>query len=80
MQVTYAPPSSEQSKVEPCSFDASSKLALETFVSAGGDDVIEVSGASCRPSRSKLAALASVFPAASVARTAKVCSPSARSA
>ena len=72
-------PSSEQAKLEPSSFDENSKLALASFVSAGGADVIVVSGGVVSIVQVKLAALASVFPAASVASTANVCSPSSRS-
>jgi hypothetical protein len=84
-QAAKVPLSSEHSKLEPASFEEKLKLALVLDVSGAGPEVIVVSGAvvSDGPGGStvhaKIAGSESTFPAWSVARTRKVCAPSARS-
>ena len=75
-QAVNAAPSSEHARLEPSSLKASSKLALASFVRVGGPAVIDVSGAVVSILQERLAALSSLLPAASVARTEKVCVPS----
>ena len=72
-----APPSIRQSKLEPPTAEKS-KLAPWLFVGLVGALSICVSGATVSTVQVKLAGEASVLPAASVARTWKVCEPSAR--
>ena len=76
-QGVATPASSTQAKLEPGSFDANEKLASGSLVSRAGDSVIEVSGATVSIVQVWEAAEASSLPAASVAVTVKVCSPSA---
>jgi len=72
-------PSRRHSKVDPGSFDARSKVALVEDVFAGGSaGPIEETGGVVSIVHVYEAGLASVFPAASVARTWKVWLPSAR--
>jgi hypothetical protein len=75
-----AVPSSEQAKVAPSVVELSSKLALAEPESVGGAAVIAVSGADVSTVHVVVAGLESALPAASVARAAKVCSPSPRPA
>ena len=62
----------------PLSVEVNEKLALVEFVGFAGFAVIVVSGAVVSTVQVKLAGVASVFPAASVAFTWKVWLPSAR--
>jgi hypothetical protein len=75
-----APASSEQVNVDSASVAPNEKLALETLASTGGKVSIVVLGAVVSTVHVVLATLASALPAASVARTAKVCVPSLRPA
>ena len=54
------------------------KLATVAFVGLAGTPVIVVCGAVVSTAHDRLAAVASTFPAPSVAFTSKVCEPSAR--
>ena len=78
VQALKPPPSSWHWNVEPASLELKPKLALVAFVGLAGPDVIDVSGAVVSIVHVKLAGVASVFPAGSVARTWNVCEPAAR--
>jgi hypothetical protein len=73
-----APPSSRHSNVEPPWVALKEKLAFAEPLGSLGCAVIVVSGAVVSIVQVKLAGEASVLPAVSVARTSKVCEPSAR--
>ena len=75
MQGTNAPASSAHSKLEPAWSDENVKLALDAAVSDSGPVSIVVSGRATRR-QLRVAGVGSGFPAASIARTANVCSPS----
>jgi hypothetical protein len=77
VQVANGAPSSEQLKVDPVSVEVKAKLALVAVVGSVGFDVMLVSGALVSIVQVRLAGLASVLPAASLARTWKVWLPSA---
>jgi hypothetical protein len=79
VQALQEPPSSRHSNVEPPSLEEKEKLAPVAFVGSPGWAVIVVSGAAVSIVQVKVAGVASVLPAASVARTSKVRAPSARS-
>jgi hypothetical protein len=64
---------SEHSKLEPVSPALKVKVAAVSAVSASGPVSIAVSGAAVSTVQVRLAGEASVLPAASVARTSKVC-------
>src|SRR6185437_8397483 len=66
---TPLPPGSEPVKL---------KLGVASLLGSAGCAVIEVSGAVVSTSQVKLAGEASVLPALSIARTEKVCDPSAK--
>jgi hypothetical protein len=74
--------SSEHSKVEPDSLEENVKLALVLVVVAAGPEPIVVSGAVVSGGgwivQLWLAGVASTLPAASLARTSKLCAPTAR--
>ena len=76
MHDAKAAPSSEQVNVAPAS-DVKLKEALPLFDVVAGDAVIDALGAAVSIVHVKLAGVESVFPAASLARTWKVCVPSA---
>ena len=78
MHALQAPPSSRHSKVEPPWLALKEKLAAAEPLGSLGCAVIVVSGATVSIVQVKLAGEASVLPAVSVARTSKVCEPSAR--
>ncbi len=78
MQDDQPPPSSWHSKVEPPSVEVNEKLGPVSFDGSLGCAVIVVSGAAASTVQVKLAGVASVLPAASVARTSKVCDASVR--
>ena len=69
------PPSSWHSNVEPPSLELNEKSALAELLGSFGCAVIVVFGAAVSIVHVKLAGVASVLPAASVARTSKVCEP-----
>ena len=72
-------PSSEHSNVEPASSAAKANDAVRATVSAGGPSVRVVCGAWIGTTvHSCSTQIASTWPAGSVARTAKTCSPTAR--
>ena len=74
------PASTRHSKTEPVSVAVSSKVGVESFVSPVGPAAIAVSGASVSTENARLAGVSSTLPAASVARTSKVCAPSVSAA
>jgi hypothetical protein len=82
VQAAKAAPSSLHSKLEPDSLDENVKLALVLVVVAGGALPIVVSGAVVSGGgwivQLWLAGEASTLPAASLARTSKLCAPTAR--
>jgi hypothetical protein len=65
------------SKLEPSSLAEKRKLASVLRVGSSGPDSIVVSGATVSTVHANVAALPSVLPAGSVARTSKLCAPSA---
>ena len=69
--------SSLHSNVEPVSLDEKANEAAAEAVGPLGPEPIVVSGATVSTVQVRLASLASVLPASSVARTRKVCSPCA---
>ena len=73
-----AAPSSRHSKVAPVSVAVNEKLADAVADGSAGCAVMVVSGAPVSTLQVKLAGVASVLPAESVARTENVCEPSAR--
>ena len=77
VQAAKAPPSSEHRNVAAASSALNSTVAAEPIVSVVGAAVIAVFGAVVSTVNVCAAALASVLPAASVARTANECEPSA---
>jgi hypothetical protein len=78
VQEAHEPPSSRHSNVEPPSFDVNEKSASGVLAGSFGCAVIVVFGAVVSIVQVKLAGVASVLPAASVARTRNVCEASAR--
>jgi hypothetical protein len=74
-QAANAAPSSEHANVASVSVAVNVKLALPLVVVAGGPDAIAVSGATVSTVNVRVAGVPSAFPAASVARTEKVCDP-----
>ena len=78
MQAAKAALSSEHSKLAVVSGELKLKLALEDVLGLLGEAVMLVSGAVVSTVQLKLAGVASTFPAASLARTWKVCEPSVR--
>jgi hypothetical protein len=78
VQLAKAAPSSEHWKVLGVSDELNVKLALALVLGFAGLDVMFVSGAIESTTHVSDAGVASVFPAASVARTWKVCEPCAR--
>jgi hypothetical protein len=77
VQAAKAALSSEHSNVEPASLAVKLKLALVLEVWAGGAAVIVVCGAVVSIVQLCTAGLPSTFPAASIARTRKLCDPAA---
>jgi hypothetical protein len=77
VQSTAAPPSSEQAKVAPVSSAAKAKLGLASVDGSAGLPLSVTVGAVVSIVHAAVAARP-VLPARSVARTAKVCAPSAR--
>jgi hypothetical protein len=84
VQPTQDPESSLHWKVEPLSVALKPRLALVEVVVAGGLEVIVVLGAVVSPGGTtastvqlRVAGVASVLPAVSVALTEKVCEPTA---
>ena len=75
-----APPSTEHSNVESASDEVNSNVGVESEVTDGGPEVMVVSGGDASTVNENVAGVVSVFPAASVARTAKVCGPSPNTA
>ena len=78
VQALQPPPSSRHSNVEPDSFGRERERRARRFVGLAGDESIVVCGAVVSIVHVSCAGLASTLPAASVARTSKVCAPSAR--
>ena len=70
-----AAPSSEHSKLAPCSFAEKVKLALVLLVGLAGPASNAVCGGVVSTVQVKTAGVGSTFPARSTARTANVCSP-----
>ena len=77
-QAAKEPPSIRHSKVEPPSLELKEKSASAELLGSLGCAVIVVFGAAVSTVQVKLAGVGSVLPAASVARTWKVCEPSER--
>ena len=77
VQEPYEPESSAHSNVAPGSFEENTKVAVVRAVVVAGPSSIVVSGARSIV-QAWVAGLASVLPAASVARTRSVWSPAAR--
>jgi Glu-tRNA(Gln) amidotransferase subunit E-like FAD-binding protein len=78
VQADPAPPSIVQLNVLPASVEVNEKLAFELFDGFVGLEVIVVSGAAVSIVQVKLAGVASVLPAASVAATVNVWLPAVR--
>jgi hypothetical protein len=78
VQADHDPPSIRHSKLDPASDEVNEKLAPVAFVGSVGCAVIEVFGGAVSIVQVKLAGVASVLPAVSVARTSKACAPSPR--
>jgi hypothetical protein len=78
VQAANAPASSLHWNVLLASVEVNEKLALVAFVGLTGPSVIVVSGAVASTVHVKLAGVASVLPAGSVARTSNVWEPSVR--
>ena len=78
MQAAKAAPSSLHSKLEPASVEVKLKLGPVTFDGLGGPEVIVVSGAPRSIVHVWLAAVRSVFPAGSIARTWNVWLPAVK--
>lgn len=78
VQAEYRAPSRLHWNVEPASLELKLKLAEVELVTAGGADVIVVSGGAVSTVQAWLAGVASVFPAGSVARTWSEWLPSTR--
>src|SRR5919204_22413 len=76
-QLVQEPPSIRHSNVEPVSLELKEKLGVVLFDGSLGCPVIDVLGAAVSTVQVKLAGVASVFPAGSVARTSNVWLPSA---
>ena len=75
VQVCQAPSSSLHSKVEPASVELNEMLALVEATVPVGPEPIVVSGATVSTVQVRVASVGSTLPAASVARTRKVCDP-----
>ena len=73
-----APESSRHSNVEPDSEEANETLAAVEVVVPDGPAEIEVSGADASMVQAREAGVASMLPAASIARTSKLWEPPAR--
>ncbi len=73
-----APVSTEHSNVAVASFEENVKTAFASLETASGSVTIVVSGAAVSTVHANVAGVGSAFPAASTARTANVCGPSAR--
>ncbi len=73
------PPSTRHSKVAPSSSVPRPNDGARSLVVGGGPERIVVSGASVSTVKVRVAGVGSALPAGSIARTSKVCSPSARS-
>src|SRR5918999_3319962 len=81
MQVSNAFRSIEHSNVEPSCVEPNSKVALSLVATAGGAELMNVSGGVVSPStivQVYSTGVASTFSEASVAKTRNVCGPSAR--
>src|SRR5262249_25472540 len=72
-----APPSRRHWN-EPASVALNAKVALDELVAPAGPDVIVVSGATVSTLQVRDAGVESMLPAASIARTSKVCVPCAK--
>ena len=78
VHATNGPPSRLHSYVTGLSFEEKSNVAVVEFVAAGGPLTIVVSGGVPSTVHVRDAGVGSTLPAASTARTSKVCEPSAR--
>ena len=70
--------STRHSNVEPASVAVNEKLGVVSLVTPLGPAVIVVSGAVVSTVNDRLAGVGSMLPAGSIARTSKVCAPSAQ--
>ena len=75
-QPAHAPPSSRQSKLLPVSLDVNVNVASVWPLGSDGAEPIVVFGAVVSTVQVRVAALESVFPAASIARLRNVWAPS----
>src|SRR5204863_9610939 len=75
VQGLQLPASTRHSKVEPGSLELNANVGVASLSSAGGAESIVVFGAVRSTVHVRLAGVASVFPAESVARTSKVWLP-----
>jgi hypothetical protein len=78
LQLANAAPSRLQWNKAPASFELNEKLAARLFDNNGGVELIVVSGTMVSTVQLKLAGVASLFPAGSVARTWKLWAPSVK--
>ena len=80
LQEAHAPASTRHSKVEPTWLAENANVGVESFVGPDGPLSIVVSGATVSTVIVRMSGVGSMFPATSVARTSKVCEPSASEA
>ncbi len=83
VQLTYVPvaepgPSRRHSKLEPVSLEENANCGEAELIVPVGPESIVVSGATVSTVKVRVAGVASTLPAASRARTSKVCAPCAR--
>ncbi|MFP2964290.1 hypothetical protein ACLEPN_42955 [Myxococcus sp. 1LA] len=76
MHAVEGAPFSEHWYVTGLSFELKSNVAVVAFVTAAGPLTMVVSGAVASTVHVRVAGVGSTLPAASTARTARVCSPS----
>ena len=80
VQDAHAPPSRRHWNDVAPSEPTNAKVGVVSVLDAAGPEVIVVSGGVVSTVNPRLAGVASVFPCSSVARTSKVCAPSANAA
>jgi hypothetical protein len=79
-QVVNAPVSTEHWNVDGVSLDVNANVGVESFVGPLGPELMVVSGGVVSTVIERVAGVGSMFPAASTARTANACGPSASTA
>jgi hypothetical protein len=80
VQADHGPPSRRHAKLEPGSSDENSNVGEASALGFDGATSIVVTGGTVSIVQACVAGVASTFPAASIARTEKVCPPSPRPA